>query len=569
MSLLTHLLAADARRFRMAIGLWLAVVVAETAAQHLGTFVTPYTRHAEAVALAGWLFWMSGAFVSSALVPLIVHIHPAVGSDAFWMTRPIPPRTLAASKILLLAAVFVGVPLAVDQVAMAIYGVPVAEMVRVAAQTTVVRGLLLALLMAAAALTPNLALFALICGGVLFGVAMLVPLLTITLDLLRPDEPSLSVFVESGGNVLPFVPPGSFPTAPVVAAAVVVAGGIAAVVLQYQARRLRLSAAVLALSLAGVFLIASVWPSLAHVDRPAPEWAGAPQAVEVIAHTSDVRVEPSPLMPDAGARWGARVPVRMTHAAPGWLATARLQRASLELDSGSRFSMRSDGNTVLLDAPDGDVPLQRALQHTLDVPYVVNVTSARVRNHTVLALHLRGQDLRQMQPKAATFHGEFRVDLGRLDVASTMPVMRGEYQDGAYRFTVIQVRETPVGVILQSRVSGVSTFLDTGPRPAYSYFLRNRRRKEAVIGSASHHSAHLPLPFFGLSFAAGEATGFSVSAHSIAFSSVGDERAPEFEIDRKWLEEAELVIVRATYDGSVRRRLVLENFPVTPTRAGS
>ncbi len=75
------------------------------------------------------------------LIVRIVQEHPTVGSTAFWMTRPIPPRLLAASKIVLIGAVFVGAPVAGDVVLAIAYSVPPGDLLASAANTALVNGL--------------------------------------------------------------------------------------------------------------------------------------------------------------------------------------------------------------------------------------------------------------------------------------------------------------------------------------------------------------------------------------------------------------------------------------------
>jgi hypothetical protein len=61
-------------------------------------------------------------------------------------------------------------------------------------------------------------------------------------------------------------------------------------------------------------------------------------------------------------------------------------------------------------------------------------------------------------------------------------------------------------------------------------------------------------------------TGFSAGALMSTFHARYVDREPEFVIDREWLDQAELVIVRATHDGAVRRTLEVRDFPL---KAGS
>ena len=90
MKLLAHLVRADIRHFRWAILLWSllivgdAIVVANRPA--LSADIQVYSN----VELVAGLLWWAMQIGMLFLVPLIVHADAAVGTDAFWMTRPLP-----------------------------------------------------------------------------------------------------------------------------------------------------------------------------------------------------------------------------------------------------------------------------------------------------------------------------------------------------------------------------------------------------------------------------------------------------------------------------------------------
>ena len=124
--LLAHLLAADLRRHRVLVAFWL-LVAASTA--------NPGWRAAALAidpALRGWLHCSEACYgwrnccCGSSCVGAVVQTHPLVGSDAFWTTRPIPPRSLLASKLALLGVATVVAPAFARAVLMAAYGVPAA-----------------------------------------------------------------------------------------------------------------------------------------------------------------------------------------------------------------------------------------------------------------------------------------------------------------------------------------------------------------------------------------------------------------------------------------------------------
>ena len=59
------------------------------------------------------------------MVPLVVQADPLVGTDAFWMTRPIPWRALLAAKVIPLWVFIAAVPVVAEAAAMVAYHVPI------------------------------------------------------------------------------------------------------------------------------------------------------------------------------------------------------------------------------------------------------------------------------------------------------------------------------------------------------------------------------------------------------------------------------------------------------------
>ena len=98
---------------------------------------------------------------------------PLVGTDAFWITRPIPSWALLAAKVIFLGGVVAVVPIVAESVVMIAYRVPLADVSRVAAQNAVAQMLWLMIMMAAASVTPTLARYALLFAGAAIGLALL------------------------------------------------------------------------------------------------------------------------------------------------------------------------------------------------------------------------------------------------------------------------------------------------------------------------------------------------------------------------------------------------------------
>ena len=102
MKLVAHLVRADVRRFRLLLAAWVLIEVLSTVFTGVRPVLDADPRTMTAVESPGNRAVPDAMARDDRLLALVVQTHPLVGSDAFWMTRPIPPRALLASKILLL-----------------------------------------------------------------------------------------------------------------------------------------------------------------------------------------------------------------------------------------------------------------------------------------------------------------------------------------------------------------------------------------------------------------------------------------------------------------------------------
>jgi hypothetical protein len=567
MKLLAHLLAADARRFRLAIALWVLVAAATVAMQHWAVLLPIGTPGADAIGMASWLVWLSGLLLSCALVPLVIQLHPAVGSAAFWMTRPIAPRLMVLSKLVTVVVLFIMVPVLVEQIQMAVQRMPVGDMARVALQTALLRGLLLAALTVAAVLTPSLGRFALLCGGVLFAFAML-PVVVMLLEAWWPPRESYefaALVAGASSFVIPW-PPTDY-TASMVAMTVLAIGGAVGAAVQYERRRVRDSLIVVAAVLAVAIGAATWWPvSFLRASAPTPEWAAHASAAQFSVDSGATRLERPAGWFLEQPRWIARIPARMSAAPAGWLATPRIVRGELSVDGGAQFSSGSAGDLSSLPDFDGRNPIDTSLQAVLNVRRLSPGGEMEVRPEpSGIVLHLPAGAVSEKERRSGMFTGDVRVDITKVDVAGTVALKRGAaHQEGAYRLVVDDVREMGSGILLRTRETAVATLLDRRPRPMYSLFLRNAARSEAVRGPG-HYGAvsHSGFPLFsGVSVSMAGPGGFSYRAQDVFFDGRTKPNAAS-PLDRQWLSEAELVIVRATYNGSIPRTLEIREFPLT------
>jgi hypothetical protein len=258
-------------------------------------------------------------------------------------------------------------------------------------------------------------------------------------------------------------------------------------------------------------------------------------------------------------RRGIRVPLRLTRAVPGWMASVRMLGGVLQL-GGVQLAVPEQGYRAAVSDDTNEPAWQAAVRSALGVQFMAGATLVKPEDLPGLVLSVAAESLAGSSSWQGSYRGEFSIDLARLEIATVLPLEPGaSFREGAYRFVLDRVRYLDRDVSLDVRISSVATMLDRRSRPMYSYHLRHAARSEAVSGVVHGGEARMFLPLAGIAYSAGrESNGFSVSAQTVTFrpnpygQPVEDRR---FIVDRAWLAGAELVILRATYDGSVARTL--------------
>jgi len=557
MSVLTHLVAADVRRHRPLLAAWLSIVVA-TAIVDGARPILAADSAVGTIGILGSLLWLTQLLLMIVLVPLIVQTHSLVGSDAFWMTRPIPPGTLLVSKAVLLAVVMIAAPTLAEAVLMAAYYVPLAQIAAVAAHTALYQTFWVILLMTAAALTPNLTRFALVCGGALVALVLLVAATLAISMVTMEDVPPMSGGGDTGE------PSG------LVLTVLTVAAGVALLLVQYRTRSRIRSVPVGASGLFLAFFAASAWPWPILAPRlEVPAWVAAESTLRLSASAETVQVneEMSPFSRRSAWRL-ARARVRLAGIEPKWSADLGVLEAVLDLDQGTRLASAGSGYPAAAPIEGNEErPTRGVRRHLLGVERLVD--SSPPRGESAVVFFVRDADFRRLAPATGTYRGgRFQVRLTYHDLEATLPLERGAtHQNGAYRFVVEGVERTSASVSILARESDATSPFDRRPTPELTFYLRNRRASEAVEGFARDPDEEFFLSrFLPFYFGGGRNLGFRARNLLIQFQPGYDVEKESFSIDDDWFEGAELVVVRAIREGSVERTLEIAGFPL---RAGS
>jgi hypothetical protein len=565
--LILHLLSADIRRFRLMIGLWLAVSAASTAIEGVRPMFASDVFSMNAIGVAGDLIWLAKLLFGFVLIPLVVQTHPLVGSDAFWMTRPIPPRALMASKLALLAAGIVVVPVACEMALMIAYKVPPQRMAAVAVQTTLWQALYLTVVMALAALTRNLARFALLCGGVLLALAV-TAMISVAVAMARMDDTAAVGMVAF--SVGPSPSAADAATSGIVFLIVVVASGLALLTVQYATRSARRAALVGVAGVVAAWALSSMWPwPLLQPRLVVPDWARNESSLMLSAEPDSVEFGMEDHWPTRKPTWRiGRAQLRLEGIEPGWLPSVRVTGAVLDFQPDVHLSSGGFGYAVRVPiGRENTPPLKGVVRAALGVNRLGIQESPEPERVVVVAI--RDADFTRYAPGTGHYRGHAAVELTREEVVAMLPLQAGAtFQEDAYRVVVDEVRLASKSLSVRARISDARTAFDRRPTPRYAFYLRNQQRGEAVGSSVAPMLSHGLLigllPGYGYTSDSGSgSSGFAMGGQFMRFPpGYAPTDKDRLEIDEAWMEGAEIVIVRETTEGSVSRPLEIRDFPL-------
>ena len=569
MTLLTHVLKVDTRRHRWLIAGWIVATVATVGMQTWAPFFQSGRRGIETVDLAITFGWSAQILLAGLLLPLIVHTHPAVGTTAFWMTRPLPPATLVRSKLLLLLTLFLGVPAICDAVMMLFYGVPTGDLWLALLEASLQRGTLIMAIASIAVLTRNLAGFALALSGIVVTCAVVIAA-WIVLSMLRAEERAgYAILTATTGDSLSLrrsFTPGS--RGDLLATAVAIAAGILLISLQYRTRNTRRTIGIGLAALGIVFAIPPAWPRpILQANPELPTWTQDWSAARIVNLDMSVNVERGPEI-DGPSGWRiARGRVQMEGVPPGWLAVTRLKSAVVSTGTGVITSEAIGHAAVLNSSRRGqqETPLSTALKHHLGVDTVI--WGGLYSGETLVFLSVPSQPALDRE-FVGGYRGEFAVDLEEMSVAAVLPLDRTSmFQSGALRVTFTGHRWFDSGVHVRYRISDIhSSRFDARPADSYQFYLRSPSRKQAVGGHTSGGAPYFAPRLELRGVYAPSASPFYADLREMTFSTQYFGRNDAVSVDQSWMNDAEIVIVRVRRVGTITRTLEIPQLRFVPSR---
>ncbi len=559
MSHILHLIRWDIRRFRALLGVWLLLLTVNTILDATWPGLAADRTTRQLVGTIGNLLSLTEVLLSIVLIVQVVHAHPLVGTTAFWMTRPIAPGALLNAKLALFCAALIVAPVIADAALMAVYDVPWVDIASVSAQTALLWAVWVAIIMAAATLTPTLAKFALLIGGGLIAFAVAMAIMVAVMFYRLEAAPPLS----SGTGV-------SLPNSGLLGLILMMTAAPVFLLTQYRTRRRLVSSAVGVATLVVAHLVGSAWPWPVFVPVvTTPAWAANPAMLDLTASADTVAVERSASFRNQPLDWRqARAEIRMRGLEPGWTARVGVHRATVQVAGKPELvsDLRSAPASVPVETH-GDLPQgTEVIRRLLDVGSVVD-DRPQERGESPIVLFARGSDIERLAPAQGNYNGRFHVQLTRHVIEGILPIRAGAtHQDGPYRFSIAAMQLQSGRLWLLSEQSDAVSIFGRRPRARRSMYLRNKRASEAILASSYDLRTEVTLlrflPFVTGVGAEDEHSGFSARAEALEFPPNYVRKDLVVTVNETWISEAELVIVRSTEEGAVERPLAIPDFPI-------
>jgi hypothetical protein len=448
---------------------------------------------------------------------------------------------------------------------MAIYKVPPGNMVLVVLQMALVLTVWGLVVMSAASITRSMGGFAVLCGCTIVGIAVTLAVAVAVIEwraAANSGELVIAATPQAAGARVGLPPDVPDPTFWVVFASLSVLAALGLIAVQYAWRSRPRAVSAGAAGLAMACALASIWPvPLLRPRLNVPDWAQSHEALRLSLDPSSVRFEGDNPLAARERTWRlAQGQMSIGGLAPGWRASVRHAGASLRLASGATVEGRATGHSSNIPLDLTGEPQNRAgLRDVLSVDRVGGF--GQYYPERAFVMSIREADFKASDGATGAYTGRFIVDLSHDEVAAVLPLRQGaSYQHGADRFVVRLARAGDDGITLQIRRSMAKTMFDRRPPTSYAYYLRNRGRREAFVTFLGSRRPHVFLPFIGFGFSGYGTEGTSRSSGFGAWEE-GITRYPlhgrpfeeELALDDAWINEAELVIVRTTREGSVLR----------------
>jgi hypothetical protein len=557
--MLWHLVRGDLRRHRGLLGVWLLLSAGIAGVEGTAPFLVLDPEPASLFGFATVALNLATLVVGVVLAPIVIQSDAFVGSTAFWMTRPIAPLALAASKLLLVFAAGVGLPVALHAGVLAAADVPGRTIAMATAGSLLSRSVWMALTLAIAALTQTLPRYLVALGGFLSALVAVLVLGTSLMAMRVTEEVVAQRWTAPR------------PTADVVGIVLIVVALAAVAITQARTRQRRVAVAVGTIGVAAAVLVESQWSWPVFDPRLAPPaWSSNATAGRLWLDPASVEPERTAFPDRSRTLWRTlrgRAQVRGMPA--GWAARVHLLGADVRLPDGSVISSRSGSPTYPPLTGDVASAVTDAARDALGVERIEAAYPQKAESLPLLVI--RDDDFRRVAPSDAAYAARFEVMPTHYFVEARAPISRGLVFDGArYRLEAIHVERGPERVTLTAVESWVPSEFDSTVMTDRKFYLVHGGCRCAVELRDELGGGHLQVPWLPISLAVPSSS--ASRQRRLSYPHPFGTPADPYPVDDQWLSGAELLLVRADTYPPFERVLTIGHFPLKlpqPRTAGS
>ena len=538
MSAISHLVWHDIRALRLPLVAWLLILLVQAAVVAIGPgVIDPEARGGGVQSFAGFLAGARLAF-TILLTVLLVQRDSPVGTTAFWLTRPIQPAAMAASKLISAVLLLAALPAVVGWLLFTALGLPRGDVLAGVWQLVIEQIMVVGLSAMGASITATIPQFAVVAVAALLLINMLI-------GQARPFTQQLPALPLSGSAT------------PLVRWAVVtVLGTVAVLAYQYSRRHVVRAAAVVAgVLVLGVLsaLTAGAWFDGAP---PAPLRAGVldPGAVTLDVEPMAVRAESGSTNDRRGrqTRYRSASAILRTSGAPPaivlqpWSMASTWHPGDAPAIQWQRQRAAAYRRSVQRDADDDGQPLASIAQALGTVELLRPVRSEPSAFYTTL-LSLPEEEVFRLSSAQGPLDATVTLRAWRYRVVDAAPLTVGSAVSARLgRLTVRAVERTHDGVVVDVRRVFLQRLMWTsqdlvgsgGSGSAEHLALRSTSRKQAILlGGESSRQLDYSL-VGGLS---SQQLGTGTRRLRFVVPLADEDRV---RLDDEWLKGAELVVMR-------------------------
>jgi hypothetical protein len=542
LGIICHQVWTDTRGLRLFLWAWGLVLLAQAAVLVVGpSDVTPgvarFPYSLDQIAI------VMRVVVTVVLTALVIHRDPAVGTTAFWRTRPIAGGTMWASKVVWIGLWLVAVPGVVLAASFAALGLSLPDAARAGLMVAGDQIFVLGPALLAAAITDTLAHFVV---AEIAGIALYMAAGSALQMRLRTWLPAVQVTTSSPLTLW---------------ALLMCAGGVAVLAVVYLTRRL---------AVAGVLMLAVLFSALValyatRVQIPDPDPEPRPLGITMphsdgiairVAPASmrSVRSTPELQISADDTRKGVMATLDVAGAPPDVLLSTLAVSSRLHVpgmaDSAWQTA-RSAGMTGLPTATVDDQPY-RAIRAALRAAELVLPYAPHGIAPVALLTAVPEETYDRFAQVDASLDATVTLRAQRLVVYARLPLEPGAIaRIGRTRGTLVAVKRTTAGIEASVSRPVLRTLPWANWRSAYEVVLYNPARKQAIVLAQQYATS------VAVTFALRNRAGIGITRYVF---NPAPEVVQRFGIDVRWIAESELVFLWPEEIGTITRSVKVTGF---------